>query len=86
MVKGRKKKIAIEETCVECDGKKLPAVVYGLEGIMSIFHVSKATASRYKNTILKEAIAQNGRVIVVDVAQALKIYGLLHTEHCVVKK
>ena len=47
---------------------------YGLKGIRKLFGVSHATAQRYKDTILKPAIRQNGRKIVVDVAKALELF------------
>ena len=49
-------------------------VVHGIRGIRQLFGVSHATACRYKSTILKAAIRQNGRVIVTDVAAALKLF------------
>ena len=74
---GRNKKIC--SMTIE-KGKKFPPVVHGLKGIMQIFAVSKPTASRYKNTILKEAVAQQGNVIIVDVEACLKIWGLQNPE------
>lgn len=48
--------------------------VYGLRGIRDIFNVSHATAQKYKNTILKDAIIQNGRKIIVDKEKALELF------------
>lgn len=48
--------------------------VYGLKGIRETFNVSHATAQKYKNTILKDAIIQNGRKIIVDVEKALELF------------
>ncbi len=48
--------------------------VYGLQGIREIFNCSHATAQRYKDTILKDVIIQNGRKIIVDVDRALKLF------------
>lgn len=48
--------------------------VYGLKGIRQLFGVSHATAQRYKDTFLKPAVKQNGRVIVTDVAKALELF------------
>ena len=73
---GRNKKILTMNAVV--DRAKWPPVLYGLQGIMDIFHVSKATASRYKNTIFKDAVAQQGNVIVVDVEECLRLFGLLN--------
>lgn len=48
--------------------------VYGLKGIMDLFKVSNVTAQRYKRGIIKEAVSQNGRVIVVDADKALELF------------
>lgn len=48
--------------------------VYGLRGIKELFNVSHATAQRYKDGILKPAVRQNGRKIVVDVDMALELF------------
>lgn len=48
--------------------------VYGLRGIMQLFHVSNMTAQRYKKGILKDAVRQYGRKIVVDVDKALELF------------
>ncbi len=48
--------------------------VYGLQGIKDLFGCSHATAQRYKDTILKDAIIQNGRKILVDVELAMKLF------------
>lgn len=61
-------------------GQKFPPVMYGLQGIMDIFHVSKATASRYANSFLKNALTKNGNVIVIDTFMALSCFGVLHPE------
>jgi hypothetical protein len=49
-------------------------LVYGLKGIRDLFNVSHATAQRYKDTILKDAISQQGRKIIVDVEKALELF------------
>lgn len=79
----RKKQIFVDKHILQ-EGK-FPPVLYGLEGIMQMFKVSKATASRYKNTILKDAIAQNGRVIVINTKEALRIYGMCNSDGMVEK-
>ena len=66
----------IKTRTVRTDMEKFPPVLYGLKGIMSLFGVSKATACRYKNTILKDAVAQQGKVIVVNTEACLKIWGM----------
>jgi hypothetical protein len=48
--------------------------VYGLQGIKSLFGCSHATAQRYKNTILRDAIIQNGRKIIIDVDKAVELF------------
>lgn len=59
---------------------KLPAVVYGLKGIMDIFQVSKSTALRYKNGFLRDAVTQNGNVIMVDTRKALICFGMTNPD------
>ncbi len=48
--------------------------VYGLRGIMQLFNVSNMTAQRYKKTIIKDAVSQHGRKIVVDANKALELF------------
>lgn len=48
--------------------------VYGLGGIRRLFGVSHTTAQRYKDTIIKEAVKQNGKKIVVDADKALELF------------
>lgn len=48
--------------------------VYGLKGIQDLFHVSHTTAQIYKDGILKDAVYQSGRKIVVDVEKAIKLF------------
>lgn len=47
---------------------------HGLRCIKELFGVSHATAQRYKDTFLKPAVRQNGRVIVVDKSLALELF------------
>ena len=49
-------------------------LAYGLIGIRNLFGVSHATAYRYKETIIKEAVSQHGRKIIIDVDKALELY------------
>lgn len=51
-----------------------PRFVYGLQGIEELFNCSRATAQKYKNTIISEAVIQNGRKIVVDVEKAISLF------------
>lgn len=48
--------------------------VYGLRGIQGLFNVSHATAQKYKDGILKDAVYQSGRTIVVDADKALELF------------
>ena len=49
--------------------------VYGIKGIEELFGCSHATAQHYKDTILADAVTQNGRKIVVDVELAMQLFG-----------
>lgn len=40
--------------------------VYGIQGIMALFKVSRTTAQKYKDTFLAPAVSQRGRTIMVD--------------------
>lgn len=48
--------------------------VYGLRGIQQLFGVSHKTAQDYKDGIIKDAVMQNGRKIVVDADLALELF------------
>lgn len=48
--------------------------VYGLAGIRQLFRVSHPTAQKYKDGILRDAVSQRGRVIVVDVDKAMELF------------
>lgn len=48
--------------------------VYGLGGIRRLFGVSHTTAQRYKDTIIKDAVKQNGKKMVVDADKALELF------------
>ena len=48
--------------------------VYGLRGIRELFNVSHATAQKYKDGIIKDAVFQSGRKIVVDADKALELF------------
>lgn len=63
--------------------EKFPQVVYGLKGIMVLFHCSKSTAWRYRHTILFDACSQNGNKIIVDTRKALELFGSVHPERFV---
>lgn len=51
-----------------------PRFVYGLRGIQELFHCSNVTAQRYKRGIIKDAVQQYGRKIIVDVDKALALF------------
>ena len=48
--------------------------VYGIPGIMDLFHCCRSTAQSLKATVIKEAISQKGRKIVVDVEYARALF------------
>jgi len=47
---------------------------FGLKGIREEFNVSHATAQKYKDGILKDAVTQYGRKIIVDVEMARELF------------
>ena len=48
--------------------------VHGVGGIKRLFNCSYPTAHKLKETILKPAVKQQGRVIIVDVDLAMKLF------------
>jgi uncharacterized protein with von Willebrand factor type A (vWA) domain len=62
-----------EEKIIEIEDKS-KNYVYGITGIRQLFNVSHVTAIRYKNTILKDAVSQQGRIIVTDVDKAMELF------------
>jgi hypothetical protein len=56
--------------------KKSITYVYGLRGIRKLFDVSHATAYRYKETIIKDAVSQNGRKIITNAEMAIELFNL----------
>lgn len=48
--------------------------VYGLRGIRELFGVSHVTAQRYKDTFLRDAVSQQGKVIITNVDKALELF------------
>lgn len=48
--------------------------VYGLEGICSLFNCRLNKAQELKKGIIKDAVTQHGRKIMVDVDKALALY------------
>lgn len=67
---------------IDCDanryleGSKFPPVMHGLQGVMDMFGVSKATASRYVRSFLREAVTKRGNVFLIDTEQALRCFGV----------
>ncbi|WP_010661901.1 DUF3853 family protein [Marinilabilia salmonicolor] len=67
----------IEQSELKLKEEKSEEVVeyaYGLGGIRDMFNVSHATAQKYKNGILKDAVIQNGRKIIIDVKKARELF------------
>lgn len=56
------------------DVRSTGRLVYGLRGIQSLFNCSHKQAQFYKDKIIKEAVKQNGRKIVVDADYALELF------------
>lgn len=56
------------------DDEKPKRYVYGIAGIRQLFNVSHVTAIKYKNTIIKDAVSQQGRIIVTDADKAMELF------------
>jgi hypothetical protein len=52
----------------------LPEFVKGISGIMKTFHVCRSKAIELKNGIIKDAVQQDKRTIIVDVKLAKKLF------------
>lgn len=48
--------------------------VYGIRGIRELFHVSKVTAQKLKDGILRPSVMQLGRKITTDADMAISLY------------
>lgn len=48
--------------------------VYGIPGIMELFHCCRSTAQSLKDTVIRDAVSQKGRKIVVDVEYARALF------------
>lgn len=48
--------------------------VYGLKGICELFDCSHSKAQQLKDEVIKEAVSQNGRKIVVDADLAIELF------------
>lgn len=63
------------DPCIQANPQLPPRrLVYGLRGIQTLFNCSHRTAFLYKRDIIREAVSQNGRKIVVDADLALKLF------------
>lgn len=71
---GELKRVLEKAQPVEAKTEEQRKYVHGLRGIRELFNVSHATAQKYKDTILKEAVSQQGRVIITDVEKALELF------------
>lgn len=49
-------------------------LVYGLRGIQELLGCSHKSAQYYKDHVIREAVSQNGRKIVVDADKALELF------------
>ena len=56
-------------------------LVYGLRGVQQLFGCSHKTAQCYKDHVIREAVSQNGRKIVVDADLALKLFNERRDRH-----
>lgn len=59
---------------------KLPPFVYGLDGICKLFNVSRSTAFKLKNGKIAGAVTQHNNIILVDTAEALRLFGVEDAE------
>lgn len=62
---------AAEESKVEHTQKRY---VYGLRGVKELFGVSHATAQKLKDGVLKPAVKQHGRKIIIDADLAVELF------------
>ena len=64
----------IQSGNIQRAAKPTGRLVYGLDGIRELFHCSHKQAQFYKDNVIKDAVSQNGRKIVVDVDKALELF------------
>ena len=63
---------------------RLPATLYGLDGVCKLFDVKKTTASKYVNSFLAGAVSRGkGKKLVIDTKKALELYGVTFPERLV---
>lgn len=70
-----------KETVVSPDLSVNRRYVKGLRGIISLFGCSKPTAMKLKNSIIKDAVMQNGKVIITDAEKAIQLFKNYEKEH-----
>lgn len=86
MTKGELKEFIAEILGEVMKERTLPAqrqstnLVYGLRGIQQLFGVSHKTAQAYKDGLIKEAVRQHGRKIVIDADYALELFNKRSTK------
>lgn len=68
------KDVVWEALGIDKTPKPAKRYAYGIQGIRNIFNVSHVTACRFKETIIKDAVSQNGRVIVTDIDKAIELF------------
>ena len=72
---GEFKEVMKDLTGVKPDTEKKPhTYVYGIPGIMQLFKCCRSTAQTLKATVIKDAVSQTGRKIVVDVEYAIALF------------
>lgn len=55
-------------------------LVYGLRGIQELLGCSYKSAQYYKDHVIREAVSQNGRKIVVNADKALELFNQRRTK------
>ncbi|MFD1167184.1 DUF3853 family protein [Sphingobacterium daejeonense] len=65
---------AVKQIPKESLVEPIPEYEYGLQGIMRIFGCSKSKAQQLKDGIIKDAIDQDQRTIIIDVKKALSLF------------
>ena len=64
---------------------KFAPLLYGLDGVMSLFGVSRARASRLVHGIIEGAVSRDGNLILVDTRKALELFGVENPERFIIK-
>ena len=65
---------ALSQSSVRAQEPSNKKYVYGIEGICSLFNCRRNVAISYKNTIIRDAVYQHGRKIVVDAEKAIQLF------------